>query len=106
MYINLFTIYITTKKMDNYIINPITKRPILYNGAIHRRLLKNNQIKPDMIEKKPINVDSIEKKQTKAYSGTSVPYNTNNESDNDDYDNNDRDNLDLQELFNSLNENN
>lgn len=91
--------------MDNYIINPVTGRPILFNGAIHRKLLKTNQIKPAIIEKKTINVNSIEKKQTKANSGTSVLYNTDNESDNES-DNDDCDNLNLQELFNSLNENN
>ena len=30
--------------MENYIINPISGRPILYNGAIHRRLIQNKQI--------------------------------------------------------------
>ena len=91
--------------MDNYIINPKTGRPILYNGAIHRQLLRSNQIKPTVIEKKSINIKPIDKKQNKADSSTSAPYNIDNESDNDDCDNNDSDNnTDLQELFNSLNE--
>jgi hypothetical protein len=82
----------------------MTGRPILYNGAIHKKLLRSNQIKASVIEKKPININSIDKKQTKANSGTSAPYNIDNESDNDDCDNNDSDNnTDLQELFNSLN---
>ena len=46
--------------MDNYIINPLTNRPILFNGAIYRRLLKNNQIQPMVIERKQ--TKSIEKK--------------------------------------------
>ena len=90
--------------MDNYIINPVSGRPILYNGAIHRQLLRTNQIKPIIIEKKPINIKPIDKKQTKTNSSTSEPYNSDNESDNESDNNDNIDNTDLQELFNSLND--
>ena len=91
--------------MDNYIINPITKRPILFNGAIYRRLLKTNKIqevKPTVIERKQTN--SIEKKPVSI--NLSEKEQSDNDSDNDDMQNN----LDLQdqlqELFNTLNKNN
>ena len=90
--------------MDNYIINPITKRPILFNGAIHRRLLKNNKIqeaKPPIIEKKQTPVNSIEKKKP-----TNLNLSENDQSDNDSDNDDMQNNLDLQELFNTLNKNN
>ena len=92
--------------MDNYIINPITKRPILFNGAIHRRLLKNNKIqeaKPTVIERKQTN--SIEKKPVSI--NLSEKEQSDNDSDNDDMQNQDLVLQDqLQELFNTLNKNN
>ena len=91
--------------MDNYIINPITKRPILFNGAIHRRLLKNNKIqeaKPTVIERKQTN--SIEEHRM---SYTVLEEQSDNDSDNDDMQNQDLVLQDqLQELFNTLNKNN
>jgi hypothetical protein len=93
--------------MDNYIINPTTGRPILFNGAIHRRLLKTNQIQrtsiaqkqTNSIEAEPIKANSTEKKQT------NVNLSKKNQSDNDSSDNDEQNNLDLQELFNTLNKN-
>jgi hypothetical protein len=93
--------------MDNYIINPTTGRPILFNGAIHRRLLKTNQIQrtsiaqkqTTSIEAEPIKANSTEKKQT------NVNLSKKNQSDNDSSDNDEQNNLDLQELFNTLNKN-
>jgi hypothetical protein len=92
--------------MDNYIINPTTGRPILYNGAIHRRLLRSNQIQPMVIERKqtnsietkPINVKLSEKKPINSNSGKTEQ----SESDCDE-DSDNSDNTDLQELFNTLN---
>ena len=92
--------------MDNYIINPITKRPILFNGAIYRRLLKTNKIqeaKPPVIERKQTN--SIEKKPVSI--NLSEKEQSDNDSDNDDMQNQDLVLQDqLQELFNTLNKNN
>ena len=92
--------------MDNYIINPITKRPILFNGAIYRRLLKTNKIqevKPTVIERKQTN--SIEKKPVSI--NLSEKEQSDNDSDNDDMQNQDLVLQDqLQELFNTLNKNN
>ena len=91
--------------MDNYIINPTTGRPILFNGAIHRRLLKTNQIQRTSILAQK-QTTSIEAEAIKANStDNNVNLSKKDQSDNDSSDNDEQNNLDLQELFNTLNKN-
>ena len=90
--------------MENYIINPVTNRPILYNGAIHRRLLKTKQIQivqkqANPIETEPIKPNPIKKKQINVNLKEKEQSDSDNDSDSDT-------NNSLQELFNKLNNTN
>ena len=70
--------------MENYVLNPISNRPILFNGAIYRRLLKNNLIQP---------VSKKEKKKK----------NMSDDTCNEEEDKTDDEDITIQELFNKLN---
>ena len=71
--------------MENYVINPITNRPILFNGSIYRRLLKKNLIQP------------IPKKDQKDKKDKTMT------DDNEDEEKTDDEDITIQELFNKLN---
>jgi hypothetical protein len=79
--------------MENYIINPISGRPILYNGAIHRRLIQNKQILQSPKNQRTSTITKPKKTKQSNYESDCDE----NESDTETAE------IDLQEIFNKLN---
>lgn len=88
--------------MDDYVINPLTNKPIMYNGRLYRQLLKKKVIQPK--NRSAFNVSNILEKLVYEQMHETIDDEDDGNGDGwGDTEEKHNLNIDLQELFNNLN---